>query len=170
MMLAEAAASTGSLSWGDVVGIATLIISGLLALWIGTIKYTIAGKELENNRRFGETNAELASLRVDVRNQNERLHADEKKTIEQGKDLERFNDKHERFEKDIADIKERVERDMVTKSEMHGLERMMREKLDELLRTQRPYQSTGYQPRVTPGGYRGLGEGTTPTPPPKKDR
>lgn len=167
MMLASLLAAdptAATLTTGDALGLAGLIVSGLIGLWVGTLRYTIASKEQEHNRRFGETNAELATLRADVRSQNERLHTDEKKTIEQGKDLERFNDKHERFEKDIADIKERVERDMVTKSEMHGLERMMREKLDELLRTQRP----GYQPRGTPSpGQYGVRPSSDP---PKKDR
>lgn len=167
MLLAEGPTTIG-VDLGVVLGAASLIISGLATLWLATFKYALAQKEQETNRRFGEVNAENASLRVDVRAMNDRLHIEEKSTIRQDGQIERQKDKHDRVEKDIADIKERVEREMVTKNEMHQLERLMREKLDELLRSTRP----GYQPRPTPGGYRGLGEGgsSSGSAPPKKDR
>lgn len=148
---------------GSVLGASGTVIAFLARAAFASkeseLRKEIAGAHAVAVEAKSEAKATAQEFRIDAKVMNERLHADEKKTIEQGGAIERLGDKHDRLDDDLREIKET----MATKSDVQQIDRTLRDLSAALLGRQ------GYTPRMTPGPGR-YGQSGTESPPPPKNK
>jgi DNA repair exonuclease SbcCD ATPase subunit len=104
-----------------VLGLAASAASIIVGAWLAIIRYAIAQREREIERR-------LDDCRDETRKLSDRLHAEEKATIRQDGDVKLVRGAHENLAADIEEIK----RTMATKTDTSNLDRHIQEILTEL--------------------------------------
>jgi hypothetical protein len=116
--------------------VATALLSGVLTIIFGillfTLKYAIAQRDQEVNRRLGERESQSNEHSNDVKAVLERLRLEELKTVKMEGDLKLTNQAHDGLNNDIDDIK----KTMITRQEfelrMTAIERMLQQILSQL--------------------------------------
>jgi hypothetical protein len=136
-----------SIEPAEVMGFLSTIVSVGVGAWVGLARITIANREKEIDRRLDDCRAESKAM-------NDRLHVEEKATIQQNGEIARLRDQSDRIHADIADMKKH----MVTKGDWMHTDRAV----DDLRR------QIGVAPRhQTPGvpafrAQRGVEESSDP--------
>lgn len=131
---------------------ASTVLTGVLGAWLWLAKTTIANREREIDRRLDDCRAESRQL-------SERLHTEEKATIQQNGEIARLRDTHDNLASDIHDIR----KNMVTKNDWLHLDRLLGEIRQQLSTGRYPVTGGSGSDRYRFGAHDDSGL------PPKKD-